>query len=164
MELMSTASAQLSAFVASIPPLPPAIAPYVPSLEWIMEWFPLIYVSVLPLICLAHAIGAVTCFKTPEPEAVLSRLGSRVIRRVGIAVQADVRMITMRKKYGIEKTTLTPLKPAPGKKYVGVTSLTEPGGLGRGISSMDVESGTKKKMQAKSKASPHSGTGNYRSY
>ena len=80
------------------------------------------------------------------------------------AAVADVRMINLMNKYGIAKTSLTPLQPAPGKKYVGVTSLTEPGGLGRGVSAMDVEKGqgpspAKAKMKQKSKDS-----GNYRSY
>ena len=48
-------------------------------------------------------------------------------------------MLELMQKYGIAKTKLTPLRPAPGKKYVGVTSLTGPGGDGRGISSKDVQ-------------------------
>merc|ERR1719230_855607 len=72
------------------------------------EWVPLLYVSLMPLLC----IMCICCCSGSSRK----KTGERVMRRVHIAVRADVRMLAAS---GSAKKV--------GKKgeYVGVTSLSD---------------------------------------
>lgn len=76
-----------------------------PFSEFMLDWVPLGLTVILPVLCLLFfAVGI--CGKN-EPE---KPTGNRVVRRVGLAIKADVRMI---------KTM------ANSKKYKGPTSLKD---------------------------------------
>jgi len=55
--------------------------------EFLMDFLPLIYVSVLPLLCLLFAVCRLC-----DPGGSSKAVGFRVLRRTQIAVKAEVRM------------------------------------------------------------------------
>ena len=121
---LSSAGTMISSTLSSLPFAENVLAIFatffgdIPPSEFYKDYLPLLYVAVMPLLCaLPVAIGLCR-------NAKASRMGTRVMKRINVAVRADLRMVEA-------------ISPASrGKKYKGVTSLA------------DVESGRKKNKAA----------------
>lgn len=83
--------------------------------EFYLSFIPILYVSVLPLICMFCAVIGLC----GEPKK--STMGNRILKRVNLAVTADIRLVNAitGKKYSGMKGK------KPGQQYVGVTSLKD---------------------------------------
>lgn len=84
--------------------------------EFLKEWLPILYVTTMPVICLLLIICC-------SGGGTKKKMGQRILRRVGIAAQADMRMLAM----SASSPTAKGKAPAKGKPYSSVPADVESG-------------------------------------